>query len=47
VKSDSASVSISVRAETLLVQIHYKTCIHYCSRNREALMGELLGLAQD
>jgi len=43
----SASVTISVRIETVLVQVHHnKTCTHYCNRNGETLMGELLGLVQ-
>ena len=41
---DSARLTVSVRAEIVLV--HNKTCTRYCSRNRETLTGELLGLVQ-
>ena len=28
------------------MQVHNKTCTHYCSRNRETVMGGILGLVQ-
>jgi len=35
-----------VRAESQQVSVRNKTCTRYCNRNRETLIGELLGLVQ-